>query len=399
MRQFEALNITELCSSALEKRYLVSSQNSFFEANQVMVDLLVCLRNARSKDSAILMFLSSYSCYNFTYNKVNDVIDRVIIPKLTNLPQTSTRQFLYSKQLLTSEQVDCWSNKLVLLFNKHCIIVVFLCAIILDLLFFVEAPNLLVYHSSMSIFTILELLSFVLISSFIHELGHASACKYCKVQHGGIGLGIYFNFPVLYTDVTQIWSLSRKKRCLVNVAGIYFQCILLIILICFYFICVIDVLRYMVLVLNVSFFLTLNPFLKFDGYWLATDILGVPNLHKRSKDLVKYIVLKMRRKTENEKPDLLRIGTKEKVAFFMYVIFVNVFMFYYLCYVIPRLSYTFLSDLPDEVVQLLTFMSNQATPPFALVRNIFSQVMFLALVIYMLSSYGKYIIKKIKLKK
>ena len=42
MRQFEALNITELCSSALEKRYLVSSQNSFFEANQVMVDLLVC---------------------------------------------------------------------------------------------------------------------------------------------------------------------------------------------------------------------------------------------------------------------------------------------------------------------------------------------------------------------
>ena len=43
MRQFEALNITELCSSALEKRYLVSFQNSFFEANQVMVDLLVSL--------------------------------------------------------------------------------------------------------------------------------------------------------------------------------------------------------------------------------------------------------------------------------------------------------------------------------------------------------------------
>lgn len=30
MRQFEALKITELCSLALEKRYLVSSQNSFF---------------------------------------------------------------------------------------------------------------------------------------------------------------------------------------------------------------------------------------------------------------------------------------------------------------------------------------------------------------------------------
>lgn len=33
------------------------------------------------------------------------------------------------------------------------------------------------------------LLLFILASSFFHELGHASACKYFGLRHGGIGFG------------------------------------------------------------------------------------------------------------------------------------------------------------------------------------------------------------------
>lgn len=60
----------------------------------------------------------------------------------------------------------------------------------------------------MNAYSIIGLLAFVLLSSFFHELGHASACKYFEVKHGGIGFGLYLNFPVLYTDVTEVWKLN-----------------------------------------------------------------------------------------------------------------------------------------------------------------------------------------------
>jgi len=34
----------------------------------------------------------------------------------------------------------------------------------------------------------------------------------------------------------------------------------------------------------------MNPILRFDGYWIATDISGIPNLRKRSKELFYYYI-------------------------------------------------------------------------------------------------------------
>ena len=51
---------------------------------------------------------------------------------------------------------------------------------------------------------------FMISSSFFHELGHAAACKYFGIRHGGIGFGLYLNFPVLYTDVTEVWKLYNQ---------------------------------------------------------------------------------------------------------------------------------------------------------------------------------------------
>ena len=80
-------------------------------------------------------------------------------------------------------------------------------ATIMDIFFFINVPDLLVFNNRANAFGMAGLLIFMLVSSFFHELGHASACKYCGVKHGSIGLGLYLNFPVLYTDVTEIWKL------------------------------------------------------------------------------------------------------------------------------------------------------------------------------------------------
>ncbi|MDM8310432.1 hypothetical protein QUW31_14815, partial [Phocaeicola barnesiae] len=218
---------------------------------------------------------------------------------------------------------------------------------------------------------------FMLGSSFFHELGHASACKYFGVRHGGIGFGLYLNFPVLYTDVTEVWKLKRGERCVVNLAGVYFQSWWLIILLVAFLMTGNDILRYLILVMNLGFAMTLNPFFKFDGYWMASDLLGVPNLRQRSLELLGYIWKKLRKEPEGKRPYLLQIRPLERYGLLVYSVVVNLFMGFYFLYVIPTFLYRFVQTFPDAVNELILYLSNRMMPPFALLRNIGMQLVFL----------------------
>lgn len=224
----------------------------------------------------------------------------------------------------------------------------------------------------------------MLTSSFFHELGHASACKHFGMRHGGIGLGLYLNFPVLYTDVTEVWKLDRKQRCVVNIAGVYFQCFFLIVLLAGFFVTESNILYYMILIMNLGFAMTMNPFFKFDGYWIASDLLGVPNLRKRSLELLGYLYRCVCRKPIAEKPYLLQIRPLEKYGLLVYSVVVNIFMGLYFCYIIPMFIYRFVQTFPNAVNELILYLSNRMTPPFVLIRNISMQLIFLTLIIYLL---------------
>ena len=64
------------------------------------------------------------------------------------------------------------------------------------------------------------------ISVTFHEFGHASSAKYFGAKHGGIGGGFYLFSPVYFADVSDVWKLSRFKRIIVNVSGMYFESIM-----------------------------------------------------------------------------------------------------------------------------------------------------------------------------
>lgn len=395
MEQFSNFKIRELNSSLSEKYYLVISKNNYFEANQIMVELLLCLQKSKEIREGINIFLANHKDLNYSYDQINEIIQSKIIPIFCIEKTVSKSQFLYDKQLLSPAIIDKVSTLFRFLFVRKILISVMMFTIIVDVLFWLYAPNLLVYNNGITLVTIILLIFLILFSSLVHELGHASACKYFGIQHGGIGIGFYLNFPVLYTDVTNIWQLSRGKRCIVNIAGVYFQSILLVVLIFGYLICRSDLLRYMIFMMNIGFLLTLNPFFKFDGYWLASDLLGIPNLHLHSKEMIKYFLYKIIRKKSSIKLKLAKVKLKEKVAFVIYVFMVNVFMVYYFCYIIPKFICRFIKSFPEEMQQLVSYLTYQIVPPFALVRNIFSQLLFCVLIIYMIISFGKnFIIKK-----
>ena len=138
--------------------------------------------------------------------------------------------------------------------------------------------------------------------------------------------------------------------------------------------------RYLILTLNLGFVMTLNPFFKFDGYWLASDILGVPNLRVRSKEVIAYFIRKWRGKPSGAKPYLLQVKRASRYGLLVYSVVVNVFMAYYFCYILPKFLVSFVQSFPEEVSQLVMYLSNGMTPSFALLRNIGMQLVLLALV-------------------
>jgi len=111
-----------------------------------------------------------------------------------------------------------------------------------------------------------------------HELGHASACAAFGALPDRIGIGIYVIYPALFSDVTAAWRLRRGQRVLVDLGGSYFQLLATVLLLAAERVTHAPLLRFTCWASLASATLSLNPLLRFDGYWLLADALGVVNL-------------------------------------------------------------------------------------------------------------------------
>ena len=380
MKEYEDIHIQTFSSASDEARYLIGCRGQYYEAGVVVANLITTLKEYGTEDEAIKAFLRNNN-NRYTIEQIRDTIKKYIAPMQEN--KGGGKQFLYQKEIMSAQHVDRFSDALKLLFNKYIMVSVIFVALTLDAVFFLTTKDLLTFSNKVNAYTIIGLLLFMLASSFFHELGHASACKRFGIKHGGIGFGLYLNFPVLYTDVTEVWKLDRSRRCVVNIAGVYFQLMCIIPIIVCFMLTDSDVLRYMIIIMNFGFVMTLNPFFKFDGYWMASDILGVPNLRQKSKEIIRYYINKLRRRSIGEMPYMLRMKKKAKWGFAVYAIVVNLFMAYYFLYVLPLFIYNFALSFPMEAKQLIMYLANNVTPPFALLRNIGAQMLFFALIAYM----------------
>lgn len=369
-----------LSTSAQESRFLLSYKGQYFEASRSIVELVEELQHHPTETDAIETYARKKEG-KYTSEQISQIIDKYITPLFVVKEKKHT--FIYEKELFSAKTIDRFSDRFRFIFNKMYMGWVLAVTIALDLWFFLTTHDLLLFNNKVNIYMVAGLFVFMIASSFFHELGHASACKYFGVRHGGIGFGLYLTFPVLYTDVTEVWKLNRKQRCVINIAGVYFQCYWLIILLVTFLLTGSDILRYLILIMNLGFLMTLNPFFKFDGYWIASDLLGVPNLRTRSLELISYCYKKIRRQPITQIPYLLQIGSVAKYGLLIYSVVVNLFMSFYFFYIIPAFLYRFINTFPDAVNELILYLSNGMTPPFALLRNIGSQFLFMVLVGYL----------------
>lgn len=133
-------------------------------------------------------------------------------------------------------------------------------------------------------------IAFAVVKS-LHELGHALACRYRGVECHEIGILFLLFMPCLYCDTSDSWKLqSRWQRASIAAAGIYVELILAMIagavwLITYPNSAVHAVAAAVMIAASMSTILVnANPLLRYDGYYIVSDVLGVPNLAQQGRD-------------------------------------------------------------------------------------------------------------------
>ncbi len=388
------IQIHQFSTSNAKQQYVACFEKRYFEISNAVARLIVILQESRTMDEACERYAIQKGCH-VSQDEMGALIKRCIIPIIHPTVSTkSKRTFLFSIELLNVKSVGHFSNIGKFLFNKWIMLMLIIFSIGLEIIFL--SQDLTVYNiSQVNIYTLIGIFSLLLFSSFIHELGHASACRHYGIQHGSVGFGLYLNFPVFYTDVSGIWRLPRLQRLIVNMAGIYFQLILLIPLLLFYFNSYDNTLKYSLLVININFLITLNPFFKFDGYWIISDVLGVPNLRERTKEFITYLTKKIRHQPIAQNPYLLQIKKRERYFVILYACTVNIFFLYYFIFVIPVFLVHFWETTPALIKQTVINLASGTNPDFESIKTLLGQLIFFSLTVYVILRMVKMQLKRI----
>ncbi|MGB7344651.1 MAG: site-2 protease family protein [Pirellulaceae bacterium] len=132
------------------------------------------------------------------------------------------------------------------------------------------------------------------IAKVVHELGHAVVCTHLGARCQEIGFALFFFSPCLYADTTDCWILPQRwKRITVALAGVGAELVLASVVALMWCLLPAGVLRQQLFYLFAtctvfSWMINLNPLLRYDGYYVLSDWVNEPNLHKKSRESLKH---------------------------------------------------------------------------------------------------------------
>lgn len=132
----------------------------------------------------------------------------------------------------------------------------------------------------------------------LHEFGHAYVCRHYGGEVHDMGVMLLIFTPLPYVDATSAWAFrERWKRVLVGVSGLMVELFVAGIAAMVWGATgagTLNALAYnMVFIASVSTVLfNANPLLRYDGYYILSDLLDQPNLHGRATKLWRHLVEK-----------------------------------------------------------------------------------------------------------
>lgn len=126
------------------------------------------------------------------------------------------------------------------------------------------------------------------VTKVFHEFGHGLSCKRLGGECHEIGFMMLVLTPCLYCNVSDSWRLNNKwHRAAIGAAGMYVEIILATIATFIWWFVqpglVQDICLRVMLVSSISTLLfNGNPLLRFDGYYILSDLLEIPNMGQKS---------------------------------------------------------------------------------------------------------------------
>lgn len=130
------------------------------------------------------------------------------------------------------------------------------------------------------------------VTKIIHEFGHGMSCKHFGGECHEMGVMFLVLTPCLYCNVSDSWMLpNRWHRAAIGAAGMYVEVVLASIATFIWWFSEPGFLNY--LCLNVMFVSSVstimfnaNPLLRYDGYYILSDLMEIPNLRQKASTIL-----------------------------------------------------------------------------------------------------------------
>jgi len=373
----QALNVYPLDAASDQAMVLCevpAGQNSTvrFAMPADLVELLKMFDGSRDVAQAFAAYDKS-NPGKYSLEKVESLVQKFLVPKSllidlntpASLPEISAKRasYIFAKVRLVPQHVVYPVAKLFgWAFDKRVVSLWLALFVLSHVLFYIWIfPS----HRTHAVdlmgetFAIVSLLS--LVGAFIHEMGHASALVNYGCKQTEIGFGIYLYYPVLYTDVSEAWKLSRHRRAMIDVAGIYFQSVFQALLLGLFFMNGSSIPLYFFLFTDLIMFRTMNPFLRMDGYWLVADLFGIYNLRQQSMRLIKHYGFALFGVNQTDRTPLPTLTRRARLTLAIYSVLSTVF-FFYICVIMIRFSIVYL--LPTYPTRLMAVWEVTQRWPF-----------------------------------
>ncbi|MFK7738385.1 MAG: biotin/lipoyl-binding protein [Pirellulaceae bacterium] len=162
----------------------------------------------------------------------------------------------------------------------------------------------------------------LIVTKSVHELGHGLMCKHFGGECHEIGFMLLVFTPAMYCNTSDSWILpNRWHRIAIGAAGMYVE-------VCLAAICTfiwwntnpgwVHYLAFNIMFLSSvsTLVFNANPLLRYDGYYMLSDFLEIPNLSQKAKTT---LVSKLRKLCLGLKPTNSRhMPNKNRFWFLLY---------------------------------------------------------------------------------
>jgi len=130
------------------------------------------------------------------------------------------------------------------------------------------------------------------VTKIIHEFGHGLSCKHFGGECHEMGVMLLVLTPCLYCNVSDSWMLPNKwHRAMIGAAGMYIEIVIASICTFMWWFSEPGLLNYLCLstmfVCSVSTVMfNANPLLRYDGYYILSDLIEIPNLRQKASTIL-----------------------------------------------------------------------------------------------------------------